>query len=197
MATKKEAAAKKATPNATPKKAAEPAVSQEELLALGEEMNTLLFPGEEVDFSKMSAEEIEAQVKADATNIDPKDQFSDASKATLAAIGIDIEWALPAAAKKDIAAGKKAAAAKKDAPVKSEAAPKKPAAPVVKKDLFEEPGVTTAIMMCIVDKHDVTNDEIAAHVKKVTGKDASPGTLSIQAGDTRKTLAYMKKVGQI
>jgi hypothetical protein len=129
MATKKEAAAKKATPKATPKKAAEPVVSQEELLALGEEMNTLLFPGEEVDFSEMSAEEITAQIKADAENIDPKDLFSDDSKATLAAIGIEIEWAAPAAAKKDVAAGKKAAAAKKEAPAKSEGAVKKSGPP--------------------------------------------------------------------
>jgi hypothetical protein len=128
MATKKEAAAKKATPKATPKKA-EPVVTQEELLALGEEMNTLLFPGEEVDFSEMSAEEITAQIKADATNIDGKDQFSDDAKATLAAIGIEIEWAAPAAAKKDVAAGKKAAAAKKDAPAKSEGAVKKSGPP--------------------------------------------------------------------
>lgn len=127
MATKKEAAAKKTTPKATPKKAAEPVVSQEELLALGEEMNTLLFPGEEVDFSEMSDEEIIAQIKADAENIDGKDQFSDDSKATLAAIGIDIEWAAPAAAKKDVAAGKKAAATKKEAPAKKEKAVKEPA----------------------------------------------------------------------
>jgi hypothetical protein len=152
MATKKEAAAKKATPKATPKKAAEPVVSQEELLALGEEMNTLLFPGEEVDFSAMSAEEITAQIKADAINIDGKDQFSDDSKATLAAIGIEIEWAAPAAAKKDKDAGKKAAAAKKDAPAKKEKATGEKAKrqpPEIKKNAF---GHRVGTMTDIIDQ---------------------------------------------
>jgi hypothetical protein len=183
MATKKEAAAKKATPKATPKKAAEVAVSQEELLALGEEMNTLLFPGEEVDFSAMSADEITAQIKADATNIDGKDQFSDDSKATLAAIGIEIEWAAPAAAKKDVAAGKKAAAVKKEAPAKKEDAAKKEkkAAPAKKESAAKEDAYTRshALLDSLKAASGATRESIVAESNKLFMKNGGTDNMNV------------------
>lgn len=190
MATKKEAAAKKATPKATPKKVAEPVVSQEELLALGEEMNTLLFPGKEIDFSEMSVEEITAQIKADATNIDPKDQFSDDAKDTLAAIGIDIEWALPAAAKKDIEAGKKAkaAAAKKDVPAKKEKAAKEPtakkekkAAPAKKEAAAKEDAYTRshALLDALKAASGATRESIVAESNKLFMKNGGTDNMNV------------------
>lgn len=105
-------------------------VTKDQLLALGAEMNTLLFPGEEVDFTEMDEDGILEQIKADAGSIDPGDQFSDESKATLAAIGIDVEWTVPEA-KETKPAGKGKAAAKPKAEKKaSEPKAKKEKTPV-------------------------------------------------------------------
>jgi hypothetical protein len=196
MATKKEAAAKKATPKATPKKAAEPIVTQEELLTLGEEMNTLLFPGEEVDFSEMSADEITAQIKADAENIDGKDQFSDDSKATLAAIGIEIEWAKltptqreKAAVQKDTLA-KKAAAAKKEAPAKKEKATgekrqppvhEKEAAPAKKESAVKEDTYTRshALLDALKASSGTTRESIVAESNKLFMKNGGTDNMNV------------------
>lgn len=108
MATKKPTPKKTTTtdPEAT-------TIDREQLLALGAELNTLLFEGSEVEYEEMEDEALEAQVRQDCTEIDPADKFSDEAKAVIAELDIDIAWA---------AAPKKAAA--KAAPAKAEKAEK-------------------------------------------------------------------------
>lgn len=98
-------------------------VTKDQLLALGAEMNTLLFPGEEVDFTEMDEDGILEQIKADAGSIDPGDQFSDESKATLAAIGVDIEWTALAPAPPKASGKGKAEKKAAEPKVKKEKAP--------------------------------------------------------------------------
>ena len=66
--------------------------SEEALLDLAEEMNQVMFADDPVDFSKMTPEQVLAQVKQDMESIDPADKFSDEAKETLAEIGLEIEW---------------------------------------------------------------------------------------------------------
>lgn len=80
-----------ATKKATPKKKA-PEIDFEAVRTLGQEMNDIMFPEEPFDFESMADEEVLEQVKESAAEIQPTDEFSDESKATLATIGINIEW---------------------------------------------------------------------------------------------------------
>ncbi len=126
-----------ATKKPTPKKTATPepetgTIDREQLLALGEELNKLLFEGSEVKYEDMDDEALEAQIRQDCTEIDPKDAFTDEAKAIIAELDIEIEWdvvkkptakAAPAKAEKAAKAEKpvkekKAAGEKRQAPVK-------------------------------------------------------------------------------
>lgn len=111
-----------ATKKPTPKKAATPepetgTIDREQLLALGEELNKLLFEGNEVEYEEMDDEALEAQIRQDCTEIDPKDAFTDEAKAIIAELDIEIEWAVAKkpAAKTAPAKAEKAAKAEKPA----------------------------------------------------------------------------------
>lgn len=67
-------------------------IDREQLLALGAELNTLLFPGGEVEYEEMDNQVLEAQIRQDCTQIYPKDAFTDEAKAIIAELDIDIEW---------------------------------------------------------------------------------------------------------
>ena len=104
--------------------------SREELLALGAEINAIIFPDEPVDYNGMDDDALLAQIISDTDNIEPKDGFNDDSKATIAIIGVTIEWATPADKKdkvtKPAAKDKPAAKAKSAAKTKEPKADKEP-----------------------------------------------------------------------
>lgn len=113
-----------ATKKPTPKKTVTPepeasTIDREQLLALGAELNTLLFEGSEVEYEEMDDEALEAQIRQDCTEIDPADQFSDEGKAIIAELDIDIEWAV---AKKPAAKATPAKAEKAAKPAKEKKA---------------------------------------------------------------------------
>lgn len=115
--------------------AEESTIPMEDLIALGEEMNTIMFPDDRVDFDAVVEEGGEAgliaQLTADAANIDPKDPFTDGAKATLAAIGVEIEWVEK---KAPVKKGKKEKPAKPEKPAKAPKAEKPAKAPKVEKE---------------------------------------------------------------
>ena len=170
-----------ATKKPTPKKTATPepeaiTIDREQLLALGEELNTLLFEGSEVEYEEMDDEALEAQIRQDCTEIDPKDAFTDEAKAIIAELDIDIEWAV---AKKPAA---KAAPAKteKAAKVEKPAAAKK-AGP--KKAGGEgKPGVIATIID-LLKKGPITKADILAELVKTfpdREEKAMKSTINIQ-----------------
>jgi hypothetical protein len=194
MATQKKAApTKKAAP--AKKAAAAPKVEApevemptlEELQALMAEINAKIFPENPVNFDEMEEDDLTAQIEQDASEITPTDEFSDEAKATLVALGIEIEWeeAAPVVEKPAGKGGKKAATEKKPAKEKKEPS-----------DPFENPGAVTAIMMAVVDNPEITNEEIK-NLLSDRDKVPSDSTIAMQAGDTRKTLAYLKKTKKI
>ena len=131
-----------ATKKPTPKKTATPksdtgTIDREQLLALGAELNTLLFEGSEVEYEDMDDEALEAQIRQDCTEIDPKDAFSDEAKAVIAELDIDIEWAVSKkpAAKAAPAKAEKASKAEKPAKEKKAAGEKRQAPVREKGDL--------------------------------------------------------------
>lgn len=164
-------------PAAEPESTETDEVTKDQLLALGAEMNTLLFPGEEVDFTEMDEDGILEQIKADAGSIDPGDQFSDESKATLAAIGIDVEWTVPEAKETKPAKGKAAAKPK---------AEKKASEPKAKKEpVAKGPGVISTIVdLCRESgKKGISKDEILQSLKTTfpdRGEKAMKATISVQ-----------------
>ena len=170
-----------ATKKPTPKKTATPksdtgTIDREQLLTLGEELNKLLFEGSEVEYEEMDDEALEAQIRQDCTEIDPKDAFTDEAKAIIAELDIDIEWAV---AKKPAA---KAAPAKteKAAKVEKPAAAKK-AGP--KKAGGEgKPGVIATIID-LLKKGPITKADILAELVKTfpdREEKAMKSTINIQ-----------------
>lgn len=97
-------------------------ISDEALLALGAEMNKIMFPDDMIDYDALDSNGLLEQITADAKNIDPADPFSDESKETLAALGIEIKWAAVKPAK-----GKREKVPKAEKPVKTKT--EKPAKP--------------------------------------------------------------------
>lgn len=183
--TKKAAPAKKAAPKVEAPEVEMPTL--EELQALMAEINAKIFPENPVDFDEMDEDDLTAQIEQDASEIKPTDEFSNEAKATLVALGIEIEWkeAAPVVEKPAGKSGKKAAAEKKPAKEKKEPS-----------DPFENPGAVTAIMMAVVDNPEITNEEIK-NLLSDRDKVPSDSTIAMQAGDTRKTLAYLKKMKKI
>jgi len=88
-------------------------IADEALLALGTEMNKIMFPDDMIDYDALDSNALLEQITADAKNIDPADPFSEESKETLAALGVEIEWAAVKPAK-----GKKEKAPKAEKPAK-------------------------------------------------------------------------------
>ena len=173
MATKKTPTPKKT--ETTKPEAVE--IDREQLLALGAELNTLLFEGSEVEYEDMDDEALEAQIRQDCTEIDPADKFSDEAKAIIAELDIDIAWAAP---KK--AAGKAAAPAKAEKAAKAE----KPAAAKKtgpKKAGGEgKPGVIATIIS-LLQKGPITKADILAELVKTfpdREEKAMKSTINIQ-----------------
>ena len=155
-------ATKKPTPKKpTPKKTVTPepeatTIDREQLLALGAELNTLLFEGSEVEYKDMDDEALEAQIRQDCTEIDPADKFTDEAKAIIAELDIDISWAVtekpaakaaPAKAEKAPKAEKpvkekKAAGEKHQAPVKEKVVKTDTQSAKIDKYLSDNPGCT-------------------------------------------------------
>lgn len=81
----------------------------EQLIALGEEINSIIFPDEPADFNAPLIDAIAnarhtpvsgrnrliEQIEEDAWEIKPTDNFSAEAKATLAALGVEVEWREP------------------------------------------------------------------------------------------------------
>lgn len=149
-----------ATKKPTPKKTATPKsetvdIDREQLLALGAELNTLLFEGSEVEYEELDDEALEAQIRQDCTEIDPADKFSDEAKAIIAELDIDIAWAAP----------------KKDTGEKPVATPKakKETAPAKEKKVKADSGYTRshALVDALEANSGSTREQIVAAADKL------------------------------
>lgn len=200
MATKKPTLKKTATP--------EPeavTIDRKQLLALGAEFNTLVFEGSEVEYEEMGDEALEAQIRQDCTEIDPRDAFSDEAKAIIAELDIEIEWAAapakaekPAGAKK--AAPKKAAGEKVEKPVAAPKA-KKETAPAKEKRAKADSGYTrsNALVDALEANPGDTREQIVAAADKLyvkNGGNTNPNVSNYMFGYVVPSLLILGIVKQ-
>ncbi len=160
-----------ATKKPTPKKTVTPepeasTIDREQLLALGAELNTLLFEGSEVEYEDMDDEALEAQIRQDCTEIDPADKFSDEGKAIIAELDIDITWAAPKKAAGKTAAPAKAEKAAKPAKEKKAAGEKRQAPKFELNELGHRVGSMSATIDAALIKGTTIDSIIATLVEK-------------------------------
>ena len=143
--------------------------TRESLEALGEDLNKAVFATDDdagLDYATLADEELVAQLKEDMAELKATDALSDESKETLAALGCDIKWKTPKAAKKAEPA-KQTAAATGD---------KKPGVP---RTASPESIARKAMIKELIEAGKWTGAEILAKVMKKFPESKESGTRTI------------------